>query len=374
MSTKKTLEEAAREQELAKLQSLEGSVRNLRSENKRLMKQIGNWNTLTGEFVARAPSLPKPRKPRLTAKPAKRSQEVVALLSDSHFNSRWTRDKTDGATEYNFDIGCEHLWYYGQEILRVTEEDRGKYGLKRLHVDMLGDIFHGTLRVEDEVTNEFPSTPGLINTAWVLWQWLSLLAEHFEEVVVHGMAGNHGRNHQKPQSKRYVEENKDTLIYLMLQKFSKAARMDKRVRVIVPKSRTHMVERLGHRVKIGHGDHIRGGNSIAGLPIYGLSRDLLRSFRQEIKQVQEKKGIDLIQFGHWHQYSMLENTLILNGALTPTDPYAYDSLGAWADPCQLVYYTSREHVIGWSCPFSVKYGAGKGHKFAYDRDIQEAQS
>ena len=72
MSTKKTLEEAAREQELAKLQSLEGSVRNLRSENKRLMKQIGNWNTLTGEFVARAPSLPKPRKPRLTAKPAKR--------------------------------------------------------------------------------------------------------------------------------------------------------------------------------------------------------------------------------------------------------------------------------------------------------------
>ena len=370
MSKKTLLEEAKQQAEaenIQRIESLLATVTTLRADNKRLNKQQGNWEQLVKAFVTRAPTLPKPRSIRLKAKPSKEPQEVVALLSDTHATETWTKKQTDGFTEYNFERFCEHLHYYGQEIIRVTMEDRGKFGLKNLHVDILGDIFQGVLRVEDEVTNEFPTVLGLTHTTWVIWQWLVGLSEHFETVTVTGMAGNHGRLHHKPQAKRYVEENRDTLLYLTLQRFAEVAGLQDRIRITVPGSRVYTLPRLGHNIKVGHGDHIKGGNSIAGLPIYGLSRELLRQFRKAI-QDEKQGGVDLIEYGHWHQYSMLENMLIINGALCPTGPYAFDALGVLADPTQLVYYTSRKHVMGWRCPFSLKHGAGKGHPFKYDRE------
>jgi len=363
---KRTLKEQA--EDARRVESLMATIKTLQADKRRLNKRIGNWDRLVDAFTARVPTLPTPKRIRLTARPSKGTQEVVALLSDTHATEFWTRSQTDGHTEYNFEIFCEHLHYYGQEIVRVTQEDRGKFGLKHLHVDMLGDIFQGVLRVEDEVTNEFPTVLGLIHTGWVLWQWLVALSEHFDTVTVTGMAGNHGRLHQKPQAKRYTAENRDTLLYLTLQKYAAVAGLTDRIKVRVPGSRVHTLSRLGHRIKLGHGDHVRGGNSIAGLPIYGLSREMLRQFRKELHDDRRRGGIALIEYGHWHQYSFLENMLIINGALCPTDPYAFDQLGALADPTQLVYYTSRKHAIGWRCPFSLKWGAGQSHPFQYDRE------
>ena len=344
--------------------ALDRQVRALRAENSKLASRVGNWEALCASFVQYAPLAPSPRPFTLKARPAKYAQEMVALLSDSHCNEQWTSDKTEGQTEYNFDIFCRELQYYGEEIVRLAHEDRAKYGLRILHVDALGDIYHGTLRLEDEVTNEFASVPGIANTAAVLFQWLCGLLEHFEAIRMTCMAGNHGRNHRKPQSKRYVEENKDTLVYCIVKQMAQAKGLDSRLRIVIPRSRTYTLTRLGHRVKIGHGDHVKGGNSIAGLPIYGLSREMLRQFRKEIKG-DAIGGIDLIEYGHWHQYSMLENMLIINGALAPTDPWAFDEMGALADPTQLVYYTSRKYGIGWRNPLSLKH-AGPKHSFTYD--------
>lgn len=366
----KTLAETLSESEKQKSERVAESqaalIRQLKTENRQLSSQVGNWTLLADNFASLAPRMPRVKPISIKATPTKYLQEMVALLSDSHANESWDKTLTDGQTEYSFEIFCRFLWYYGEEIVRLVHEDRSKYGLKTLHLDVLGDIYHGTLRVEDEVANDFPSAPGIANTAIVIFQWLCGLAKHFERIEVKCVPGNHGRNHAKPQSKRYVEENKDTLVYLIIRSMVAAAGMSDTIRIQIPRSRVHTFRRLGHQIKIGHGDHIKGGNSIAGLPIYGLSREMLRQFRKELKSDKQDKGIDLIEYGHFHQYSMLENTLIINGAMCPTAPWAFDELGMLADPCQLVYYTSERHTIGWRNPLSLKHGASTKHKFVYD--------
>jgi hypothetical protein len=356
------------QQSPAELESQAETMRRLRSERDRLVHQLQYWELLSASTDSYVRNVVRPIKPpTLRGKPSGDVQEMVVNLSDCHATEAWTKDQTDGTSCWNFEEFCRSLWYYGQEIIRLAEEDRGKCGLRVLHVNMLGDIFHGALRIEDEVTNDFPTVPGLVNTTWVLWQWLVLLAGHFERVSCVCVPGNHGRLHKKPQSKRYVDENHDTLIYRMLQKFAAVAESEDRITFDVPRSRVYTHERLGHRIKAGHGDHIRGGNSIANIPIYGLSRELLRQYRKDII-AHRTEGLALIEYGHWHNSNYLESALLINGSLCPAGPWAFDNLGAAAEPCQWVYYTSRRFAIGWRNDLAMKH-APKKHSFSYDKSL-----
>lgn len=345
-------------------------IQTLRADNRRLQQMLGDWESLADRFSAEAKILPKPKPSTIKWKPSKEHRELVAILSDAHATEAWTLAQTDGQTFYDFETFCQMLWYYGKEIVRIANECRGRHGLNILHLDVLGDIFHGTLRLEDEVTNDFPSAPGIANTASVLYQWISSISQHFEQVFITCVAGNHGRNHVKPQSKRYVAENKDTLIYLFVKSMISATNLREKIAVIIPNSRVHTFRRMGHQIKIAHGDHIKGGNSIAGLPIYGLSRDMLRQFRKELKSDKVKKGIDLFEIGHFHSHSVLENMLIVNGALCPTAPWAFDELGMLSDPEQVVYQTSERFTHAGMLPLSLKHGIGQKHELVYDVSLR----
>lgn len=368
MKHKTTLAEQAADQTAREAVAAKAQVARLRGDLRRTQLRVANWAALSEAFVEAAASLPIPTRTPSKAKPKQSEQEMVALLSDTHTTAFWTTAQTDGLTEYNFEMFCQMLWYYGEEIARLAEEFRPLYGLRVLHVDMLGDIYHGILRLDDEVTNEFPSVLGVSNTAWVLWQWLVRLLAHFDAIHVVCMAGNHGRFHDKPQSKRYVGENWDTKIYMDLRAFARIAGITDRLRVTIPGGRRHTFRRLGHRIKAAHGDHIRGGNSIAALPIYGLSRDILRDFGREIRAGRGEK-VGLIEMGHWHFSNFLEDILLVNGAVCPTGPWAMDERGAFNDPKQYVYFTSESHVFGWQLPLALKHGIGQPHGFAYDEAI-----
>lgn len=349
--------------------ALSGQISKLRTEKLHLSKQVGNWGLFAEKMAELAPKLPKPKSISIKTDKTKLEQEMVALLGDAHSMERWRLDQTDNMTEYNFELFCNLMWYYAQEIIRFAEEDRSKYGLKKLHIDMLGDIFHGVLRIEDEVTNDYPTAPGIMLTAWVLYQWICVLLEHFETIDIVGVAGNHGRNHMKPQNKLYVEENKDTLIYLMLQSLLKAGGMYDRVSVTIPAGRSLTFDRLGHRVKVFHGDHIGGGNGISSLPVYGITRDMLRQFRKELAREGGPREISLIECGHFHTHNFVENVFLINGALAPADVYATEELGAAGGMEQVIYYTSRKFCVGWRIPLSLKHGLYSGNGFEYSDNL-----
>lgn len=345
--------------------ALAGQINKLKTEKMHLSRQVGNWELFTEKMAELAPKLPVPKNASIRVSRVPLEQEMVALLGDAHAMEQWTLQQTDNMSEYNFELFCNLMWYYAQEIIRFAEEDRSKYGLRKLHVDMLGDIFHGVLRVEDEVTNDYPTAPGIALTAWVLYQWVRVLSEHFESINIVGVAGNHGRNHAKPQNKLYVEENKDTLIYLMLNNLIKAGGLGDRVSVNVPAGRSLTFDRMGHRIKIFHGDHISGGSGISGLPVYGITRDMLRQFRKEIARDGGPREISLIECGHFHTHNFIDNVYLVNGALAPADVYATEELGAAGGMEQVIYYTSRKFCVGWRIPLSLKHGLYGGNKFEY---------
>lgn len=351
--------------------SREAVIRQQRADIRKLEKQIGDMQLLASALSDYAPRLGKPKahsmKPRKTAGP----WEMVAVLSDAHATEAWTEAQTDGLSSYDFETFCRNLWFFGEEIVRFAKESRPLYGLDTLHVDMLGDIFHGTLRIEDEVKNDFPTVPGLANTAHVLWQWLVKLAEDFKEIRCTCLAGNHGRLHQKPQAKRYVETNYDTLIYLTLRNNARLLGVEERIRFTIPESRIHTITRCGHRVLMAHGDHISGGNSIANIPIYGLSRDMLGQLKKDIAKIRRQgsgKSVSLIEIGHFHQANFLEDCLLMNGALCPPSPWAVDVRRASGEPKQWIYHASADFAIRAMTHLAMS-AAGTSHGFAYDTSI-----
>ena len=360
------LEEFVAEDAVDELASLNHSNRKLRAENRRMHERLGDWRALMAAFAEAAHVLPKPRAAHIKATASSEEKEAVLLLSDMHANEVWSKRQTDGLTSYDYEKFCSTLWFLCGEVVRLVEELRPTFGLRVLHIDMLGDILHGQLRLDDEVTNEFQTVPAVAMTSYVLYQAIRLLSEHFEKVIVTAVPGNHGRLHKKPQSKRYVGENLDTLIYCGIASMLHVAGLGDRISFSVPHSRVHSFSRLGHKVKIGHGDHIKGGGGIANIPIFGLSRDILRQFRKEIKAAREGERLELIEFGHFHNSNILEDVLFLNGAFCPTGPWAMDELGAFQDPKQWFYLASRRHVYSWQMPISLKRGADATHSFAVE--------
>lgn len=353
MSSQAPPPDAAHDALQASLALANRTIRRANRQIKTLQERIGAWDELGSALADIAAKLPKPRRCRFRSQRRESESDAVLLLSDAHANEQWTASQTDGYTSYDFDHFCCHLWSLGQSVIDFAHEDRRKHGLRTLHIHMLGDMLHGTIRPEDEVTNHFPMSPALANTAWVLWQWVRMLSEHFEQIEIVAMAGNHGRLKPKKRAKLDVVENLDTVVNLWLQSLIRSHGIADRVHMAIPASRKHICTRLGHRTLLAHGDHIRGGNSIAGIPIFGLSREILREFKKEAVAAR-KERIKLMEFGHFHQSNMLGDILFLNGELAHTDPYAIDEHGALDRPKQWFYYTSPRHVYGWQMPISIQ--------------------
>ena len=325
--------------------------------------RLGNWNLLAEEFAAAAGSVQVPKQPKLCKNPRKAPQEMVAMLSDMHAGSRWRPSLTDGYSEYSFDTFCCRMAHFAKEIVNIAESDRGKYGLNVLHVDSLGDMIQGVLRVEDEVTNEFQVMPAVANVTSVLFQWLCRLSEHFETIVYTGKSGNHGRTTKRTEASRSLEVNYDTLINLQLRALARAAGLQDRIRVNVPDGQITTIDRMGHRIRLMHGDTLSGGGGIAGIPLFSLARDALRAYRTTVRA--GAKGLDLIEIGHFHTPCMLYGMLLMNGCMCGVNPWAINNLGASDKPSQTVYFTGEKHTIGWMLNLEFN-DVDSAHGFEYD--------
>jgi len=327
-------------------------------------KRLGNWNLLSEEFAAAAGNVIVPKSPKMNFNPVKAPQEMVAILSDMHAGSRWRSSLTDGYSEYNFEIFCQRMAHYGREIVNIALTDRVKYGLKVLHIDSLGDMVQGVLRVEDEVTNEFQIMPSVANVTAVLFQWIVRLSEHFEKIVYTGKSGNHGRTTRRTEASRSLEVNYDTLINLQLRALVQAKGLQNRIHVNVPDGQISTIDRLGHRIRLMHGDTLTGGGGIAGIPLFSLARDALRAYRTTVRS--GAKGLDLIEIGHFHTPCLLYGMLLMNGAMCGVNPWAINNLGASDPPSQTVYFTGEKHTVGWKLDLEFD-SIDSEHGFIYDK-------
>ena len=96
---------------------------------------------------------------------------------------------------------------------------------------------------------------------------------------------------------------------------------------------------------ISHGDDVHGNS---GLPWYGMVR------RQKgliaLGAAQGGQRVRYFCVGHHHTASTLsdiDGELLVNGAWIGTDPFAYNALAGYREPCQWVHGVNSKYGITW---------------------------
>jgi hypothetical protein len=168
------------------------------------------------------------------------------------------------------------------------------------------------------------------------------LARFFEEVYVYPVRGNHGKGEKWNSN----QANWDDVVYHTLAiKFSE----NTRIKFILTDQYYQIVDILGTKFLIVHGDQVRGGSY--GIPLYALLTRMLRwgtSFEEKW---------DVLSVAHWHCYSHLEQNgqeLIVNGTLVSDDEFVRRTYGWNSSTLQVMFGVHPRKGITWE--YRIKLG------------------
>ena len=289
-------------------------------------------------------------------------EDVLLLYSDSHIGEVISSEEMDGINEYNFDIFKIRTQYLVQQVIDICKGKMLGYQLDNLHIGLLGDIVCGIIHDELVETAEGTVIEWAYGGAIVLAQAIQELAQVFKKVYVHGVVGNHGRMHQKPNFKRkYV--NWDYALYMNL---TMLLARQKNVILNFPKSFFIHTQINNNEMLFLHGDNIR---SWAGIPFYGINRmtanfgDLMASRGDYIKY---------FCLGHFHQTGQLDKTKgekIINGSVCGGNEYVLGQMFTYSEPKQYLMGMHADKGMTWRFPINLSFADNtKPSKYTYDID------
>jgi hypothetical protein len=280
---------------------------------------------LTEAVEARAPRY----KPRARSKGRKDEHEMVLLWSDLHAGEVVSEEETNGINAYDWETMLRR-----QERLRdglFSYAENRPYTVRKLHVLALGDMLSGDIHDELVETNEIPLAEATVQLGMDGAEWLASLGEHFEEVELTGVVGNHPRAKRKPQAKRAFD-NADWIAYHTMRL---ALRKHDRITLNVPKASAWPVSVAQRwRLLAMHGDGIR--STMPGVPWGGVMR---RVNALQSQYTQSGQPIDCFCLGHFHSLNLVESNagrIAMNGSVKGVDEYSLRAFGGGRGPQQML--------------------------------------
>jgi hypothetical protein len=205
---------------------------------------------------------------------------------------------------------------------------------------MLGDMLSGDIHDELAQTNEFPNEEATVQFALDGAEWLTGFEDHFGQISVAGVPGNHPRRAKKPTAKM-AANNSDWTAYQMMRLYHRG---NPKFEWQFPKAAYTVVtvaERW--RTLLMHGDGIR--STMPGVPWGGVVRRITTLEQQFSKA---KQPIDYVALGHFHTANALDGVGVktfLNGSVKGLDEYSLRQFGSGRHPSQLLLTFHREHGI-----------------------------
>lgn len=267
--------------------------------------------------------------------PYNEEDTLVALLSDEQVGERTGSEEMGNLGEYNISIFKDRLWNWARGITYINYNNNGT-----LHIDALGDdldniaIYKGQAHhIEAGLAKQF------ILTYEELSKVFAFLLEHFKNIVVNKVVGNHGRYGMKGENP--IMDNVEYLLYKMIEK--QFANND-RIRFNISESWWMVVERMGWRSLLTHGDTF---NSWLGIPFYGAIRN--RQRMDDLLSGSFKDAhFDFVEHGHFHTYASFNN-IFMNGCFPGVNEFS-SRLGLGGTPMQLVLGMSKTYGVRWQHP------------------------
>lgn len=262
----------------------------------------------------------------------------VTIWSDWHAGEKVSRAEVNGANEFNLEVCEERIRRLVERTVRLTDKHHGTY--PGLALNLLGDFVSGGLHPELLVTDEVEVLEAMLWVKDILAWAIGEMVEQYGQLYIPCASGNHGRQTKKPEFKRYIHKNFDTVIFKLLERHFER---DKRIRFDIRESNEVLYRVFNKRFLAMHGDMlgVRGGDGIIGAlgPIC----------RGEVKirgsAVSMSAAYDTLLIGHWHQPLWLPRVIVAN-SLKGYDEFAKNALRAPVTiPSQPLFFVHPRYGI-----------------------------
>lgn len=275
-----------------------------------------------------------------------KEETSILNLSDIHIGMiNKVFDSVTGKeiTTYNNEIMKHNMGQLIAGVFDIHKILSTAYNLRKLHINVLGDI----------ITNDriFPEQPFEIEKVVGLQIWdavnylISLINEMkkiYQEIVVTCVVGNHGRSMPEGFYNEPTENNFEFFIYKVLEK---QFQDDKRVKVIVPATRQYIIDIMGHKHLLEHGDAFRGSTDTY--------------IEQQIKNLFVNVGFfEVLDMGHLHKLKEREISdkvmVKQNGGWILKDNWVRKVFKDYSIPGQWFYGCNEKRKNTWSFKLDFK--------------------
>ena len=200
----------------------------------------------------------------------------------------------------------------------------------RLHVVILGDLYHGAIHNSARVASEEYVCDQLMHASEILAQSIEYLSQYVQETVVYMTYGNHARTVQNKGDSIH-RDNMERIVPWWLEQ--RLARYDNIAIVADEGNEFIFVNTCGHEICAAHGDN----DSVKSAP-----RLLTTLFQKKLG-----KDIEYILLGDKHHRASFDElgvTALLCGSLCGTDDYA-NCKRLYSEPSQLLLITNPENGV-----------------------------
>jgi hypothetical protein len=294
--------------------------------------------------------------PLFTGRATRTPMTQVTQCADWHFGEKVDPEQVMGLNAYDPEIAARRVFQFEKHVLTGLDIIGRAHPIPRLRILFLGDMVSGAIHQELAESNAFNLYEQWAGVCLLMAQFILRLAPHYEEVVVEGVPGNHGRTTQKPASKnRYVNWD-----YLAYQTVSLMVANQPNVRCNFPSSIFTLTDIEGHSTLLYHGDAIK---SWAGIPFYGVSR-MMAKLTELLQSV--GKTFEYAALGHFHTDADMPRAggkVMLTPSLIGGNEYSIGTLFTSDQSSQGMYFMHPEHGRTWQLDSDLSHGDTIEHPY-----------
>ena len=299
-----------------------------RREYNKLVAKEARWEHLEAALIAAANNLDNTvgriydGHPPYTRDMHYSDAEAVLVLSDWHYGMI-----TDNVfNKYNTDI-CRHRV---MEVVNSAIARMQLHNCHRLHVVVLGDLFHGGIHSSARVASEELVCDQLMQASEILAQAIEILSQFVEQTFVHITYGNHARTIQNKHDSIHHDNMERIVPWWLNQRFKDYENV---CVASSDKNEFLFLDVCGHEFCASHGD----------LDSVKTSPRLLTTLFQKTYG----KDIEYILLGdkhHRESFNELGVTAMICGSLCGTDDYASDKR-LFSHPEQLLLIVNEKDGV-----------------------------
>ena len=247
------------------------------------------------------------------------NNEAVLVFSDWHYGMI----AENVFNCYNTDVCVSRVTSIVQDAVKRIKLHK----CNKLHIVVLGDLFHGAIHSSTRVASEELTCDQLMEASEILAQSIEYLSTFVEETIVYTTYGNHGRTVQNKNDSIHRDNMERIIPWWLEQRLSQNKSVS-----IAPETQTEFlhIDAAGHSICASHGD----------LDSVKMSSRLLATLFNK----RYGKDVEFVLLGDKHHRESFEElgvTSMLCGSLCGTDDYANDRR-LYSTPSQLLLIFNPE--------------------------------